>query len=82
LRFSLGGRCYNPSMTSGSIISRGEALQILENDLRRVALGQHAAELNTATPEQRTAILAQIDRDIRKELGRRARRIDPGTLLH
>ena len=69
-------------MGHGSIISRGEALQILKNDLRRLALEKHAAELNNATAEKRAEIMAQIDRDIQKELRQRARRIYPGTLLH
>jgi hypothetical protein len=67
---------------SHSIISDSEALQILKNDLRRLALEKHAAELNNATPERRSEIIAQIDRDIHKELRKRSVRIDPGTLLH
>jgi hypothetical protein len=69
-------------MTNHSIISDSEALQILKNDLRRRALEKHAAELNDATPERRSQILAEIDRDIQKELRKRARRIDLDTLLH
>ena len=67
---------------SHSIISDSEALQILKNDLRRFALEKLAAELNNATPERRLEIIAQIDRDIQKELRTRSVRIDPGTLLH
>ena len=67
---------------SHSIISDSQALQILKNDLRRLALEKHAAELNDATPERRSEIMAQIDRDIQKELRKRSIRIDPGTLLH
>jgi hypothetical protein len=69
-------------MTHGSIISEGEALQILKNDLRRLALQKHAAELNSATAERRAEVMAQIDRDIQKDIRQRTRRIDPGTLLH
>ncbi len=69
-------------MTKQSIISRGEALQILKNDLRKLALEKHAAELNNATPERRSDIMAQIDREIRKELRRRRMRIYPDILLH
>jgi len=69
-------------MINQSIISDDQALQILKNDLRKRALGQRAAELSNATPERRAEILAEIDRDIQKELRKRARRIDPGTLLH
>lgn len=67
---------------SHSIISDSQALQILKNDLRRLALEQHAGELNDATPERRAAIMEQIDRDIQEELRKRALRIEPGTLLH
>ena len=69
-------------MTSRSIISRGEALQILKNDLRKAALEKHAAELDKAAPERRADILSQIDRDIQKELRKRAIRIYPDILLH
>jgi hypothetical protein len=69
-------------MTNGSIISRGESLQILENDLRRRALEERAAELNNATPEKRAEIMAQIDQAIQQELRRRAERVDLGTLLY
>jgi hypothetical protein len=67
---------------SHSIISDGEALQIFKNDLRRLALEKHAAELKHASPERRADIMAQIDRDIQKAIRKRTMRIDPGTLLH
>ena len=69
-------------MRPKAIISRGESLQILKNDLRRVALEKHAGELNNATAEKRAEIMAQIDQDVQKELSRWTRRFDPGTLLH
>ena len=69
-------------MTNQSIISDSQARQILKNDLRRRALEQRAAELNAATPERRSQIMAEIDRDIQKELRKRAARIAPATLLH
>jgi multidrug efflux pump subunit AcrA (membrane-fusion protein) len=69
-------------MRHGSIISRGEALAILRNDLRKRALKEHAAELNNATAEERGEILAQIDRTIEREIRLRAARIEPDTLLH
>jgi len=69
-------------MTNRSIISDGEVLQILKNDLRRLGLEKHAAELNNATPERRAEIMEQIDRDIQNGMQQRARRIDPATLLH
>jgi hypothetical protein len=67
---------------SHSIISDSEALQILKNDLRRLALEKRAAELKDASLERRAEIMAQIDRDIQKELRKRSMRIDSGTLLH
>jgi hypothetical protein len=67
---------------SRAIISHGEALQILRNDLRRLALEKQAAELKKATPERRLEIMARIDRDIQKELRKRSIRIEPDTLLH
>lgn len=64
------------------IISKSQALQILKNDLRRLALEKHAAELKKATTGGKLEIMAQIDRDIQKELRKRSTRIEPGTLLH
>jgi hypothetical protein len=58
-------------MKAGRIISRGESLQILMNDLRRAALEKRAAELNQAGPERRAAILAEIEREVRREARRR-----------
>ncbi len=65
-----------------SIISDGEALQILKNDLRRRALEARADELKDATPERRAEVLAQIDRDIQKQLRNRSGKVYPGTLLN
>ncbi len=67
---------------SHSIISDSEARQILKNELRRLALEKHAAELKDASPVRRAEIMAQIDRDIQMELRKRSRRVDPGPLLH
>jgi hypothetical protein len=64
------------------IISRAESLQILKNDLRKAALAKQAAELAKATAEDRQKMLAQIDRDIEKELQRRMRQVEPGNLIH
>jgi hypothetical protein len=69
-------------MEPGAIISRSESLRILENDLRRAALDKHAADLKEASAEERQGILAQIDRDIQKELRRRRLRFEPDSLLH
>jgi hypothetical protein len=69
-------------MTHRSIISDSQALQILRNDLRRLALEKHAADLINATAERRAAIMAEIDRAIEQELKARSRKIDPGFLLH
>jgi hypothetical protein len=51
-----------------SIISDGEARQILKNDLRKQALERHAIELKAATTERQVAIMEAIDREIEKEL--------------
>lgn len=60
-------------MNRNPIISKGESLQILGNDLRRVALERRAAELKDATPEMRKAILVEIEQDVRDEVRRRAK---------
>ena len=69
-------------MRQAGIISRAESLRILKNDLRKAALEKHAAGLAKATAEDRQKMLAQIDRDIEKELRRRVRRVEPGNLIH
>ncbi len=69
-------------MKYAGIISRGESLQILKNDLRNAALKEHAAKLAKATAEDRQKMQAQIDSDIEKELRRRMRRVEPGNLIH
>ena len=69
-------------MNCGAIISRAESLQILKNDLRKAALEQHAAELAKATAGDRQELVAQIDREIEKELRCRLRRVGQGTLLY
>jgi hypothetical protein len=58
-------------MKPKAIISRGESLQILMNDLRKAALERRAAELGEASPEKREAILTEIDREVRREIRRR-----------
>ncbi len=65
-----------------TIISRGEALQILKNDLRKAALEKRAAELRSATAESRQAIIEEIDREIEKGLRRRLKWIEPDSLIH
>jgi len=69
-------------MKPGAIISRAESLQILMNDLRKIALEKHAVELKEASAQRRDAILAQIEREIRKEAQRQARKPGPNTLLN
>jgi hypothetical protein len=64
------------------IISRAESLQILKNDLRRLALERHAAELREASAERRDEILAQIEKDVEKEVRRRGRTPDIDALLY
>jgi hypothetical protein len=69
-------------MKHAGSISRAESLQILKNDLHKAALEKHAAELAKATAEDRQKMMAQIDRDIEKELRCRMRRVEPGNLIH
>ena len=69
-------------MKQAGIISRAESLQILKKDLRKAALEKHAAGLAKATAEDRQKMLAQIDRDIEKELRRRMRRVEPDSLIY
>ena len=59
-------------MKPRAIISRGQSLQILMNDLRKAALERRAVELKDATPEGRETILAEIGRDVRREMQKRA----------
>jgi hypothetical protein len=59
------------TMKSSGIISRGESLQILVNDLRKAALEKRSAQLKAASPEAREAILTEIDREVREEVRRR-----------
>lgn len=54
-------------MTKRNIISRGEALRIRKSDLLKAALEKHAAQLKSATEEQRREMMKRIERDIRKE---------------
>ena len=69
-------------MKPRAIISRAESLQILKNDLRKLALEKHAAELKEAGTERRGEILAQIEKDLQKEVRRRARMPDIDSLLY
>ena len=69
-------------MKDRGIISRGQALQILKNDLRKTELEQHAAELAKATAEDRQKLMAQIERDIEVELRRRMTWVEPDSLIH
>jgi hypothetical protein len=69
-------------MKTGAIISRAESLQILKNDLRKLALEKNAAELREASTERRDEILAQIEKDVQKEVRRRARMPNIDTLLY
>lgn len=69
-------------MKPGAIILRAEALQILKNDLRKLALEKHAADLKEASTERRGEILAQIEKDLQKEVRRRGRMPHVDTLLY
>lgn len=63
------------------IISDAEARQILRNDLRKVELQKRAGVLNNATPEKRSEIMAQVEKDVEEELKKRFPRTDLGILL-
>jgi hypothetical protein len=69
-------------MKLGAIISRAESLQILKNDLLKLALEKKAAELREASTERRGEIRTQIEKDVQKEVRRRARLPDIDTLLY
>ncbi len=69
-------------MKPGAIISRKEALQILENDLRRAALLKHACDLDAATPARRAELMAQIEREIKGQLRQRKGWFGENPLLH
>ena len=69
-------------MMPRAIISRAESLQILKNDLRKLALEKKAAELREASTERRGEMLAQIEKDVQAEVRRRARMSDIDTLLY
>ena len=56
-------------------------MQILKNDLLKHALQKHAAELKEASKKRRGEILAQIEKDVQKEVRRRARMPDIDTFL-
>lgn len=51
-----------------SIISDGEAKQILRNSLRKRAVARRDSELKKATSERRAAIMVEIEREVEKEL--------------
>jgi hypothetical protein len=68
-------------MMHKSIISDGQALQILRNDLRRAALEKRAAELSIATAERRAESMAEIDQGIEQKLRARTGRRASGFLM-
>ena len=59
----------------------GKSLQILKNDLGKAAIAKRTTELANATAEDRRRMLAQIDREIEKELRRRTSRVEPPGLI-
>jgi hypothetical protein len=69
-------------MNPRTIISRGQALQILRKDLRRAALEKRAAELRTVGEQEREGILAQIDRKIEAELRKRAKQFGHSNVIY
>ena len=64
------------------IISTGEALQILANDLRKKAMKEHAAELKTASGPERERLLKQVEEEIKKKIRARKKRLYPGAVLY
>jgi hypothetical protein len=58
-------------MNSNPIISREEALTILKNDLRKLALERRSQEIKSATEQRRQEILAEIEREIAESTRRR-----------
>ena len=69
-------------MNPSAIISREQSLQILANDLRKDALEKRAVELKDATLERRETILAEIERDIRTEVRRRAKDLGHQNVIY
>jgi len=69
-------------MKPSAIISREQSLQILANDLRRAALEKRAVELKDATLEGRETILAEIERDVRTEVRRRAKNLGRQNVIY
>ena len=69
-------------MNHGAIISRNQSLQILRNDLRKASLEKQAAELAKATAVDRQKLLSRIELEVEREVRERARRIEPGNLIH
>jgi hypothetical protein len=69
-------------MKPSQIISRAESLRILGNDLRKAELESRAAELKDATPEKRESILAEIERNVRDEVEKRAKESGHWNVLY
>jgi hypothetical protein len=65
-----------------TIISRGESLTILKNQLRKEALEKRAADLKDASAEKRDAILGEIEREVEKQVKEQARRSSFGIVIH
>ncbi len=78
----LGSKQTGARMNMKSIISRTESLQILKNQLRKDALEKRAAELKDANAEKREAILAEIERNIQREVKERAWTPGFGRVIH
>ena len=69
-------------MNPSAIISREQSLRILANDLRKDALEKRAVELKDATLERRETLLAEIERDIRTEVRRRAKDLGHQNVIY
>jgi hypothetical protein len=62
----LGGRKAHQNM---KIISRGQSKQILRNLYKKAAMEKCAEELRRASGEERTKLLARIDREVEQRVG-------------
>jgi hypothetical protein len=65
-----------------TIISTAESMRIRANDLRRAALQSRATELNNATLVRRDEILAEIERQVKKELQHSMRKTFVSQVLY
>ena len=55
-------------MRGKAIISRSQSLRILRNTFRKAAIEERAAELRSASAEERRKLLARIDEEVDKKM--------------